>query len=581
MSAIAALRLLIAALRPYRRQALAALALGCATIIANAGLLTIAAYLIAAAALKPLLITLSVPMYLVRALGVTRAFVRYGERLLSHWVALSLLAEVRVWTFARIEPLAPALVARHRSGDLLSHIVADVDDLQHAYLRVLSPAMVAVAIGVVTVAIFAAFSQALAVAAAIALLAAGVAIPAFGARKTQGAAALQPALRAELQSQLIDGIQGMTDLVAFGQAAAQQRRIATTDRDSGCLERRLARIAGVQQALGDLAASAAVWVILLIAVPLVAAGRIPAVALAALALLILGSFEAVQPLNQAAVLLGRTRAAGDRLLAIAGTRQVVADPPQPIPIPTGASLAFDRVSFAYTDEEGPVLHEVSFRLEPGRKIAVVGPSGAGKSTLINLALRFWDPTAGTILLGGRNIRAYALDDLRDAMAVAQQRTAIFTDTLRNNLRLARPDAADAELLRALDRAQLADLAASLPQGLDTWLGEEGSRLSGGERQRLAVARALLRESRLVLLDEITANLDPLTETALLDAIHGVPPSTAVLLISHRLVGMERMDEILVLDRGCIVERGTHQALLAANGLYRRMLKAQDEMLALS
>ena len=249
--------------------------------------------------------------------------------------------------------------------------------------------------------------------------------------------------------------------------------------------------------------------------------------------------------------------------------------------PQSQALQLDRVSFAYQAEEGLVLDQISLDVAAGSWVAVVGPSGSGKSTLAHLILRFWDPTSGEIRIGGHNIRDYALDDLRSMVGVVAQDTHIFADTLRHNLLLARPDAAEGEIAQVLERAQLAELVEGLPRGLDTWVGEQGLRLSGGERQRLAIARTLLKNAPILLLDEATADLDPLTEQAVLAAIHELMRGRTVLMMTHRLIGMERMDEILVLDHGRIVERGTHDDLIAAHGLYRQMLDVQNQMLNLA
>jgi ATP-binding cassette subfamily C protein CydC len=245
------------------------------------------------------------------------------------------------------------------------------------------------------------------------------------------------------------------------------------------------------------------------------------------------------------------------------------------------TLELDRVSFCYEPGGPPVLEDVTFVLEPGKRVAVVGPSGAGKSTLANLILRFWDPSSGEIRLGAHDIRKYAQDDLRNLIGVVAQDTHVFNDTLRGNLLLARPEATDDDLQRAVARAQLSELVERLPGGLDSPLGEQGLKLSGGERQRLSIARTLLKDAPLLVLDEPTANLDPLTERELLDAAYEVMRGRATLVITHRLVRMEDMDEILVLDGGRIVERGTHEELLQTGGLYSHMVEVQSDILVAS
>jgi ABC-type multidrug transport system fused ATPase/permease subunit len=241
------------------------------------------------------------------------------------------------------------------------------------------------------------------------------------------------------------------------------------------------------------------------------------------------------------------------------------------------TLELDRVGFCYEPVGPPVLEDVTFVLEPGKRVAVVGPSGAGKSTLVSLILRFWDPSSGGIRLGAHDIRKYAQDDLRSLIGVVAQDTHVFNDTLRGNLLLARPEATDDELQRAVARAQLSELVERLPGGLDSPLGEQGLKLSGGERQRLSIARTLLKDAPLLVLDEPTANLDPLTERRLLDAAYEVMRDRATLVITHRLVRMEDMDEVLVLDGGRIVERGTHEELLGAGGLYSHMVEVQRDI----
>jgi ATP-binding cassette subfamily C protein CydC len=570
---------LLGFLSVHRWQVALAVLLGVGTMASNIGLLAVAAYLIAASALHPFLSTLALPTFLVQVFGASRAFLRYAERLVSHNVTFKLLADLRTWLYGRLEPLSPARLLGYRSGDLLARIVKDVEELENIYLRAFSPVIVAATVSLLVFSLLYVFFDPLLAFAALGFLAlAGIGVPLLVGALARKLGRRQLRLRAELNALVVDGIQGVQDLLALGQSAEQQRKVSDLGHQLGQVQRRMAFITGLQNALSDLTMNLAVWTVLILAIPLVNDGWVEGVYLAFLALVVLGSFEAVQPLEVAFQFLGRSLGAGERLFEVADMKPQVLDPDKPLPAPARHTLEFDRVGFRYEENEPPVLEGISFKVEPGSRVAIVGPSGSGKSTVAKLALRFWDPTDGEIRLGGHDLRGYAEENLRDAIGVVAQDTYLFNETLRDNLLLAKPDATDSEIKSALGWAQLAEFVSSLPRGLDTPLGEQGLRLSGGERQRLAVARTLLKNAPLLILDEPTANLDPATERRLLAAIYELMPGRTTLVITHRLVLMEQMDEILVLDRGRIVERGTHHQLLEANGLYKRMVEVQNQML---
>jgi thiol reductant ABC exporter CydC subunit len=594
---------LLALIAPFWSWVGLSVFLGFLATASGIALLATSAWIIATAALQPSIAVLQVAIVGVRFFGIARGGFRYLERLASHEVTFRLLARLRIWFYAALEPVAPARLMHYRSGDLLARVVADIDSLEHFYVRVLAPPAVALLIALAMGLFMAAFDRRLALALLAFLATCGVLLPAIMRALGRAPGRALVATRARMQASVVDGVQGMADLIAFGAARLHLAGIQRLSTEMAALQRRMAFLSGLQAALSSLGMNLAVLTVLILAVPLVAGGRMQGVDLAVLALAAAASFEAVLPLPLAAQYLESSLAAARRLLDIldapapAGRiaplpasgalsaapdrRSSVAGLPSPIPSITRSPLPlrFSNLYFRYAPGERPALNGISFFVPRSGHVAVVGPSGAGKTTLVNLLLRFWDYDEGEIWLGGRELRSYAGDEARALVGVVAQRTHLFNASVRDNLLLARPSAGQAELEWVARQAQIHDFIQSLPQGYDTWLGEQGLQLSGGERQRLAIARALLKDAPVLVLDEATANLDPLTDAAVRAALRGLMADRTVLTITHRLTGLEDLDRIVVLQAGRVAECGSYRQLMQAGGLFRRMWASQQQFLA--
>jgi thiol reductant ABC exporter CydC subunit len=569
-------------------MALSAL-LGVLTVGSGIGLMTLSAYLISEAALHPSYAALLFAILGVRFFGIVRGAWRYGERVVSHEVSFRLLARLRVWFYQALEPLAPArLLARtqtrsreYTSGDLLSRLVSDIETLQDFYVRSLVPTLVAAAIGIIMWFVLGAYNLAFAIVLLAFDLLAGVGVPLvmyLSGHKLEERIII---VRSDLKMALIDSIQGMADLLAYGREREQAERVLALNRQLVRLQAARARVRGMREAAGSVLMNLCVWTMLFVAIPLVREGRLNGVYLAFLALAAVSSFEAVLPLSAAAQGLRGSLEAGRRLFGVIDAPPVIRDPATPSPVPSSFDLEVRHLSFRYAQDAPYALRNICFALPQGHCLALVGPSGAGKSTLANVLQRFWEYEEGSIRLGGHELRAYHQEDLHRLVSVVEQRPHLFNSTIRENLLLARPDASQQEVEEAARQAWLHDFIQSLPQGYETLIGEQGLKLSGGERQRLAIARALLKNAPILLLDEVTANLDPLTEREVLQAVRTLLPGRTTIVITHRLVGLEMADEILVLQAGAIKERGTHADLLQVEGFYWHLWLLQNQVLATS
>jgi ATP-binding cassette subfamily C protein CydC len=561
--------------RPLRSQLLLSVVAGAAAIGCGVALLAVSGFLLARASEHPGILAISVAVVAVRAFSVGRGVSRYVERLASHDVAFRVLADVRVAIYRRLERLAPAGLAAFRSGDLLARLISDVDATQDLFIRGIGPPLAAALVGGGAVTACLLILAPAGGVLALGLLAAGAAVPALAVAASRRAARAAAPARGELGATMTDLLSGAAELQAFGAQDTALAAVEAADEQLTALAGRSATAAGLGSGLMMASSGLTVWGVLVLGVAAVGNGTLTRVPLAVVTLTALAAFEAVTALPAAALQLGAARASAGRISAVLDTPDPVAEPAAPRPLPAEpVHVRLRGVQVRYSAGEPLALDGLDLDLPPGRRVALIGPSGAGKSTVASLLLRFCDLAGGTVTLGDADLAGYATDDVRTVIGGCPQDPHIFDTSARDNLRLARPGATDDELADAADRARLLAWIQSLPRGWDTQVGAHGAAMSGGERQRLALARALLADPAVLILDEPTAHLDPAARAALTADLLAVTRGRTTLLITHELEGLDEVDEIIVLDHGQVVQRGTHQQLACAEGPYRQMRALQ-------
>ncbi|MFI7362150.1 thiol reductant ABC exporter subunit CydD [Streptomyces sp. NPDC050149] len=563
-----------------RGRLLLALLLGSLALGSAVGLMAVSGWLISRASEQPPVLYLMVAVTATRAFGIGRAVFRYAERLVSHDAVLRMLAELRVGVYRSLERIAPAGLRRTRRGDLLSRLVADVDALQDYWLRWLLPACTAVVVGAGAAGFTAWLLPEAGVVLAAGLLLAGVGVPLVsGACARHAERRLAPA-RADLATGITDLLGGTAELTVAG---ALPVRLARTREADGVLTRIAARAAtatALGGGLGALIAGLTVVAAALVALPAVADGRLAGVELAVVVLTPLAAFEAVTGLPLAVQYRQRVKRSAERVFEVLDAPVPVREPAVPAEAPASPfPLEVRGLSARYAGAGHDALDSFDLTLEAGRRIAVVGRSGSGKTTLAQVLLRFLDARTGTYRIGGVDASALDGDTVRQFVGLCAQDAHVFDSSIRENLRLARTGATDAELRDALGRARLLDWALALPDGLDTLVGEHGARLSGGQRQRLALARALLADFPVLVLDEPAEHLDLPTADALTADLLAATQGRTTVLITHRLEGLDAVDEVVVLEEGAVVQRGPYNALARVDGPLSRMLKREQETTA--
>ncbi|PYN07999.1 MAG: ABC transporter [Candidatus Rokuibacteriota bacterium] len=566
-----AIPILLRMVRHYRARLLVTFGLGIARVAALIGVGVLSALIVRAVSrgepVGGLLVALAVVAPLSGAL-------HWLESWLAHDMAYRLLADLRLALFRKLDALAPAYLVGQRSGDLVSVATHDVELIEYFFAHTITPAFVAVLVPLAVLATLTAFGWPMALAVLPFLVYAAVS-PVLGRARIDRLGARARAISGDLNAHAVDSVQGLTEIIAFQHTRARGAEFAARARDYLHARMPFLHDLTLQSALHEIVTGLGGLAVLTAGGLLAIHGRLDPVILPVMTLLAVSAFVPVWEIAQVGRQLADTLGATRRFHAIDTAAVAVQDGPGvPAARSGAAALQMEHVTFAYPGRARPALDDVSLVIPAGRTVALVGPSGAGKTTIAHLFLRFWDPDKGIALLDGHDLRDYRLDDLRRRVALVAQDTYLFNDSLRSNVRLARPGASAAEVDAAIERAALTEFVASLPDGLDTVVGERGTQLSGGQRQRVAIARAFLKDAPILILDEATSHLDAVSEASVRAALDRLKQDRTTLVIAHRLSTVRGADTIVVLDRGRVVESGPHAELLARRGLYARLIAAQ-------
>ncbi|WP_373386057.1 cysteine/glutathione ABC transporter ATP-binding protein/permease CydC [Raoultella ornithinolytica] len=539
------------------------------TLLASIGLLTLSGWFLSASAVVGVAGIYSfnymLPAAGVRGAAIIRTAGRYFERLVSHDATFRVLQHLRVFTFSKLLPLSPAGLARFRQGELLNRVVADVDTLDHLYLRVISPLIGALVVIVGVTAGLSILDVTLALTLGGIMLVTLLVLPPLFYRAGKPAGESITQMRGQYRQQLTAWLQGQAELMLFSASDRYRKQLEKTEQRWQDAQRRQAELTALSQALMLLIGGVAVVAMLWLTSAGVGGNSQPGALIALFVFCALAAFEALAPVTGAFQHLGQVIASARRITQITGQQPEVTFAAGEGQAFGQVSLTLNQVTFSYPQQPSPALENISLQVGAGEHIAILGRTGCGKSTLLQLLTRAWDPANGEILLNDQPLTHLNEATLRQAMSVVPQRVHLFSATLRDNLSLAAPGASDIQLMKALERVGLEKLLED--SGLNAWLGEGGRQLSGGELRRLAIARALLHDAPLMLLDEPTEGLDATTESQILDLLAEVMREKTVLMVTHRLRGLARFNRIIVMDNGKIIEQGSHAELLAEQGRY--------------
>lgn len=568
---------LLGFMKPLRGWILISTMTGFSTVAAGVGLLGTSAYLIASAAFHPSIAELSVAVVGVRFLGISRGVFRYLDRLVSHHVNFRLLSILRIWFYDCLKLLAPARLIHYQRGDLLSRAIGDIDALDQFYVRAVSPVISAIFATVGFSMLVGSWNVRLGWILAAGLSVTSFVLPALVYIFSQDPAKQLVDQRAILSQTMLDTLRGAAEMMVFQQQEEELTQINRVSLQTNRAQVGLAHSQGLSNGMNAVLTQGTVALMLLVGIPLVRTGELDGIMLAVIVLITMASFEISIPIAQAAQFWESSLQAARRLFEMADQQPAIIEPVIPVSVPEKPNILIRNLSFQYHGNLPLAADHLNIDIPYGRKIALVGENGSGKTTILNLLMRFWDCQPGEILIDGIPVQEFSPKELRQRIGYVSPGGAIFQTTLRQNLLLANPGALDADLLRVLDCVQLGEWVQTLPDGLDTWLGASGLTISGGQLQRIQLARGLLMDAPIYLLDEPTTHLDVETENRLISLFRSIFQNRSLVWVTHRLVGLDWLDEILVLDNGRVVERGNQHTLLESRGRFYQLWEIQNRL----
>ena len=566
---------LLGFMKPLRGWILISTMTGFSTVAAGVGLLGTSAYLIASAAFHPSIAELSVAVVGVRFFGISRGVFRYLDRLVSHHVNFRLLSILRIWFYDCLKLLAPARLIHYQRGDLLSRAIGDIDALDQFYVRAVSPVISAIFATVGFSLLVGSWNVRLGWILAAGLSVTSFVLPALVYIFSRGPAKQLVDQRAILSQTMLDTLRGAAEIIVFQQQEEELTQINRVSLQTNRAQVGLAHSQGLSNGMNAVLTQGTVVLMLLVGIPLVRTGELDGIMLAVIVLITMASFEISIPIAQAAQFWESSLQAARRLFEMADQQPAIIEPVIPVSVPEKPNILIRNLSFQYHGNLPLAADHLNIDLPYGRKIALVGENGSGKTTILNLLMRFWDCQPGEILIDGIPVQEFSPKELRQRIGYVSPGGAIFQTTLRQNLLLANPGALDADLLRVLDCVQLGEWVQTLPDGLDTWLGASGLTISGGQLQRIQLARGLLMDAPIYLLDEPTTHLDVETENRLISLFRSIFQNRSLVWVTHRLVGLDWLDEILLLDNGRVVERGNQHTLLESRGRFYQLWEIQN------